>query len=127
MEKNFDGIALVAGGLLKVSAIRQDLSFALLQEDLDPLLLPSSPFAKVRKNDPCVQESQGFTGEVGVGRRVGREIPFDMRRMDPDSIEHHLIQLGSQRLGTTKQSECPAPGDEAQGHFQTAGPVDSHA
>ena len=95
VEIDFDGIALVAGGLFKVSAIRQDLSFALLQEDLDPLLPPSSSFAEVRENDPCVQESQGLTGEVGVRRRVGRKIPFDMRRMDPNRIEHHLKQLGS--------------------------------
>ena len=117
------GIALVAGALLEVDAVVEDLPLGLLGQDARAALRPAGAVAAVRQQQPGVEQPERLAGEVSVGREVAREVALDVRGV----VTHHGEQLSleARRQGLAEQRQRPQPGDQPQRHLQAARPVDA--
>ena len=87
MEVDLHSVALVAGGLLEVDAVREHLLLDLVHQDPRAHLAPMSSRPQFGKHNPRVVQAERLTGQMHVRREVIREVLLYVRSMGPDPAE----------------------------------------
>ena len=111
--------------MLEVDAVGENLLFALLDQDPEPLLAPQPSATELGEDEARIEETKRLASEVSVRREVMREIGFDVGGVGADPIHQVRDQPARHPGRATEEEECPAPCDEPQGHLEAARPVDA--
>src|SRR5690349_15555583 len=74
-------ISVIVRGVLEIHAILLYVTRHLLEQDSDPQFPPPSGIGHPGQRRTKVQESQRLAGQMGIWRKVIREVRFDIRRV----------------------------------------------
>src|SRR6186997_1870624 len=97
--------------MFEIHAVGLDLSWQLLEQDPQTQSAPAGGVGEPGKGGAEVPESQGFSGQVRIRRKVTRQVRLDIRPLLDQALQDPPYNGRGQPAGPSKTGHGPQPCD----------------